>query len=675
MAGFGQSKQRNESKPSTKQLQTLVEEAVRLHKAGQIDEAETLYLQALNSGLEHEIILSNLGVIYKRTNQVDKAIEIYKRAISVNPKFADAHANLGGLLQEKGQHDAALQSLHQAIQLNPRHAVAFSNLALALQATGRHQEAINSAVQAVQINPNLASTRTNLGTVLKGQGQLEQAAAATQEAIKLDSSYIPAYVSLGVIYKELGHLDEALAVIHKARTLKPDYAPTCIAMGSILQERGQLEEAIRATRQAIEIDPSNAVAYVNLGIMLQSNDQLTEAVKVTESAINLDPRNAMAWRSLGAICRDKGDMEPALTATSTSIKLNPNDSVAYMNLGCIYAELCEHEKAERYYEKALEMDPDYVATQVNLSQCQLLRHDYENGWKNYSNRKEKTTIHVGSAESKRMDQIGIDSTKNILIAGEQGIGDQILFASLLNDIQPRCKKAYVTVDTRLLPIVRRSFSGNIEFYPNNVNLPNLPVEDFISMGDLGALVRKDKSSFKAQPTQFFTADVQRVKEISFHLRNQSNQKIIGLSWHSTGSRYFNRNKCIAMDILAPALAACNIDAVKLQYGDCANDVTSARDRHNLTIQEVPDLDVTNDIDGLAALITACDAVVTISNVTAHLAAALGKPTHLLAPASPHFYWGLDGPTTVWYPTVRIYRQTKNGDWTPALKQLSKALQQ
>ena len=677
MPGFGQSKERNKSKATSTQLQTLLNEAVRLHKAGQIEKAENLYLQALSSGFEHEIILSNLGVIYKRTNRIDKAIEIYKRAISLNPEFADAHANLGGLLQEKKDYAAAYISLCKAIALNPSHAVAHSNLGLTLQAKGECREALNSALKAIRMDPNLASAYMNLGNILKEQGQLAQAEASCQKAIGVDSSFIPAYVSLGTIYKDQGNLDQALSAILAAQKLKPEYAPTYIVMGSILQERGQLEEAIHATKQAIKLDPSGAVAYINLGIMLQGKDLLTEAFTATQKAIELDPNSAMAHRSLGAICRDKGDMEYALTATSTSIRLNPNDAVAYMNLGCIYAELCDHEQAERYYEKALEMDPSYVAAQVNLSQSQLLRHDYKNGWRNYRNRKEKPVVTANDQISRRsgIDDIGdISPTQNVLITGEQGIGDQILFASLLQEMQVRCKQVFVTVDERLVPLFRRSFSGNIEFYPHNIQLPDLPVDTFVSMGDLGALFRQEKSCFNSQQSRYLTAKPAHTEGIFAGLRGERNKKIVGLSWHSAGKRYFNRKKSISVDDLGSILVNSTFDLIKLQYGDCEDDIAHARDCYNLKIREIPNLDVTNDIDGLASLISACDEVVTISNATAHLAGALGKPTHSLAPASPHFYWGLHESTSVWYPTIKIYRQTKEGDWKYALSQVANALQ-
>jgi tetratricopeptide (TPR) repeat protein/ADP-heptose:LPS heptosyltransferase len=674
MPGFGKSKHRNKDKAQITQIHTLLDEAIRLQKAGQIDKAEALYLEVLSSGFEHEIILSNLGVIYKRTKRISEAIAIYKRATSLNPEFADAHANLGALLQEKGEYDNAHKSLCRAIEIDNYHALAYSNLGLTLQAKGEYRQAVEHASRAIDINPNLTSVHANLASILKDQGKLHQAAVAAQKAIQLDSSYIPAYMTLGLIQKELGNLDNALSTLLEAKRRKPEFPPTYIVMGTILQERGQLEEAIHATQKAIELDPANAVAYVNLGIMLQSNGLLTEAFLTTQKAIRLEPRNSMAHRSLGAICRDKGDLKTALIATSESIRLNPNDAVSYMNLGCIYGEICNHNQAEYYYKKALELDPNHSRTKVNLSQCQLLRHDYKNGWANYSNRKEKSIFNQNNKQFRGSNIAEIGLNHNMLIAGEQGIGDQILFASLLREAQQRCTRVFATVDERLLTLFRRSFFGNIEFYPENVNLPNLPVNCFSSMGDLGALFRQEKDDFKSHPVKYLTAEAQRTEAISKELRCRGDRRVIGLSWHSEGSNYFNKKKSIPIDDLALALVNLNAEYVNLQYGNCKDAITRAGAQHQLTIRDIGDLDVTNDIDGLASLISACDEVVTISNATAHLSGALGKTTHLLAPASPHFYWGLNEPTTVWYPSVKIYRQAEPGNWEAALNQLAKVLQ-
>ena len=250
MAGFGNSTPNTNKQKISKNGPQLLEAAVRAHKSGDITNAETLYLNAINSGFHHEIAFSNLGVIYKNTNRQKEAVSIYKRAISSNPNFADAYLNLGNLLKDLGNLDQALASTLKSLELKPD-------------------------------NP---TAHMNLGGIYKDLGNLDQALASTLKSLELKPDNPTAHMNLGGIYKDLGNLDQALASTLKSLELKPEASKALLILGDIKLALGETEEARKYFLATIENDPQEYGAYYGLSNMLETTEEAEKLVKSINSA-------------------------------------------------------------------------------------------------------------------------------------------------------------------------------------------------------------------------------------------------------------------------------------------------------------------------------------------------------------------------------------------------------
>jgi hypothetical protein len=187
----------------------------------------------------------------------------------------------------------------------------------------------------------------------------------------------------------------------------------------------------------------------------------------------------------------------------------------------------------------------------------------------------------------------------------------------------------------------------------------------IPLPDLGAWLRLNRESFSPHDG-YLRADAARVARFRNLLKIKDNERLIGLSWRSQ-NRDIGRHKSIGLGQLLDALPSKGLRFVNLQYGAVDEEIAALRTATNHAVEIIPDLDCFGDIDGLAALVKVCDAVVTVSNVTAHLAGALGQRVGLLCPLGPGrpWYWFATGQDSPWYPSMRIFRQTPGASWEQA----------
>jgi ADP-heptose:LPS heptosyltransferase len=170
------------------------------------------------------------------------------------------------------------------------------------------------------------------------------------------------------------------------------------------------------------------------------------------------------------------------------------------------------------------------------------------------------------------------------------------------------------------------------------------------------------------------ADRTRRDELRRRIGASVGEKLIGISW-SSNNREFGRHKSTLLAHWAPLLSVPGTIFVDLQYGDTARERQALRTEAGVELRHFDDLDLTDDLDGVAALIAACDLVITVSNTVAHIAGALGKETWVLLPASAGklWYWGLDATTTPWYPTAKLYRREQDQDWAPVFERAARDL--
>ena len=428
-------------------------------------------------------------------------------------------------------------------------------------------------------------------------------------------------------------LEDAEACYRQALALKPDYAEACYNQGNLRNAQNKLEEAAECYRRAIQLKPQLAEAHYNLGNTLHTLDRLEEAAASFEQALALRPDYAEAHYNLGCVLEDLGRLQEALASMA----------------------------------RALEIKPDYPQARFGQALVQLRCGDFAAGWRNYEHRWQSPDHDTPWRAYAQPLWTGekLESGR-LLLWGEQGIGDEIQFAGLIPDAIRTGNRITLDCDPRLQPLFARSFP-EIEVV-TGCRPAESPSECFrrsTAYRQFAGALPGERSAFAATVSPYLKADPEE-REL-FRSRYADGRLLVGLAWQ-TRNQKTGRKRSIALKEFAPLFALPGIRWISLQYGDFdALEQQAAEAGAPLLIDR--GVDQIASIDRFAAQVAALDLVVTIDNSTAHMAAALGLPVWLLLPYAADWRWLHGRSDTPWYPTLRIFRQPRLGDWQSVLAEV------
>ncbi|MFM7709150.1 MAG: tetratricopeptide repeat protein, partial [Gammaproteobacteria bacterium] len=353
---------------------------------------------------------------------------------------------------------------------------------------------------------------------------------------------------------------------------------------------------------------------------------------------------------------------------SEAIRLKPDHARAFHNRAVTLRELKRFDEALADLEAVIRLkpgDPDAIAHRGRLRM--FLRRfpeafaDYRHRWqgKDHGSPPQPTTLPLCGPDTLR---------GRVLLWAEQGIGDELLFASLLPELLKHEVSVTLTADRRLHALFARSLP-QIRLLDSAVTL-RTPIDSGYDaqapIGDLGHLLRMDAAAIAASRKVYLKVDGRRREEMRAEVAALGGRRVCGIAWRSANPR-FSAAKSIELAQLRPVLETPDTVFVNLQYGAVDAELAALQESTGLRIHRIEGLDVREDIDGLAALVDVCDVVVTASNVTAHLAGALGKRTAVLVPHSKAriWYWHEGDEHSLWYPSVRLFCQDGPQDWAGA----------
>ena len=524
--------------------------------------------------------------------------------------------------------------------------------------------------------------RMQKGISFHQKGELQQAEQLYQQVLQDQPQNANAYHLLGIIAYQVGRHNVAIDLINQAIGIDNRQPVFFGNLGNILQGQKRQEEAIQAYQHAIELNPENEEIQNDLGNALTELGHFQQAVHAYHKVVKITPNNPNAYYNLGNTFRELGQLQQAIEAYGEALALNPNDAEIYNNLGTALQASGQLHQAARTYHQAIEkLQGECERAHYNLGTLQLLTGDFKNGWQQYQWRwkcddfpSENRPFHQPSWNGSN------PSAKTILVWAEQGIGDEIMFASMLNDLRQSNANIMVECEQRLISLFQRSFP-DIRFFcrtnPPDQQLLNPNIDYQISMGSLGQWLRTDLDSFKQGQSYYLTACPDKTAE----LRNKyqqlaSGRKLVGISWKSTDiSQRRAKSKSTSLEYWASVLSQPNCYFINLQYGDIETEVAKFESDTNLKVYQDKEIDPLVNLDGFAAQISALDLVISTSNTTVHMAGALGKRVWTLLPHIPDWRWTLDREDALWYPAMRLFRQSSIGDWQDVFKRVSHALSQ
>ena len=580
---------------------------------------------------------------------------------------------VGAELRRQGRLAEAIEVLEHALKRAPGDAQTLSELAHARRLQGDLDAARAAASRALEIAPGLAGAWFNLGAVQIEQGEAARGIESYRRALEIDPGFAEAWSNLGGALGEGGDKPGEISAYRRALGINPRLAPVWSNLGSALLEEGEIEEALAACKHAVELAPEFAAAWSNLGNAFHEHGDHAEAVRACERALELAPELAEAWSNLGCALLEQGAIERSFAAHRRALELQPRNARAHYNLGVAHERRRRHEAALASYRRARELDPTHAAAWMRLACVLLMRGEFPEGWEAYEWRWRQR-----GARRRRYDFTPWRGERTpgrrLLLWGEQGIGDEIIYSSMIGELEKAGPEITLEIDPRLAPLMQRSFPGVkvvARAHPTAID----PAA-FDCQAPLAGLGRWLRPSFDSFPRHagYLKAEVERVGGFSRKLRHDGAAAVVGISWGSANPE-FGADKSSALADWAGILRVPGVRFVDLQYGDTANARDALRLRHGLEITHLNDVDLFNDLEGLAALCAACDLIITVSNVTAHMAGALGRPVWLLAPASQGkiWYWFSGRSDSPWYPSMRIFTQQAPGHWGPVLDAIAKEL--
>ncbi|MBM4146649.1 MAG: tetratricopeptide repeat protein [Nitrospira sp.] len=516
-----------------------------------------------------------------------------------------------------------------------------------------------------------------LGNIFHEKGNLVEAITSFQQATLLNPSFADAYYNLGIVLEKNDELDKAITSYKRALDLNPNLADVYNNLGNALYKKKHLDEGIPFLRKALELNPDYILALNNLGTIYKAKNQLDEAIVCFQKVTELNPSSADAYYNLAVVLKDKNQSDKAFILLQKAIKLNPSFSDAYNNLALISDENHRPDEALTYSRKALSIRPDDAEVHWNMSQTLLSLGNFEQGWKEYEWRFKVKDFKHDTFPQPLWNGRPLEG-KSIIVTTEQGVGDELMFASCLPEVITQAGLCIIECDKRLIPLFSRSFpkamaTGRLnpgDTYPSD--LPSAEMRIFI--GSLPKFFRPNLASFPQQGA-YLIPDDKKVKNWRKRFSELGSGLKIGISWRGGSKPAEKLARSTVLKQWKTLFSVPGVHFVNLQYGNCTNELMEAREKLGITIHDWEDADPLKYLDDLAAQIAALDLVISVDNATVHMAGALGVPVWVLLPFACDWRWMREYEDTPWYKSVRLIRQKNIGDWDRVFERAASELRQ
>ncbi|HEX3063500.1 MAG TPA: tetratricopeptide repeat protein [Usitatibacter sp.] len=495
-------------------------------------------------------------------------------------------------------------------------------------------------------------------------GRAAEAESAARRLVAGDPRDAEALHLLGCIRAQAGARDEALGFLDRALAIDPRNGAFLINRGRVLLEAGRAGESARDLQLALQVMPASKAAQGQLGIVhnmlgvaLQREGRADEAIAHLKQALAITPGLTGALVNWGNALETRGDLEGAREKYREAIRREPAMPQAWLNAASVDVDLGRNAQAREAYERVLAIDPGSADARYGLGLLDLREQRFGEGWDGYERRfdthppqstRRGPALHALEARD-------LDTGKRVAVWSEMGVGDQVLYSTLLPQLRERAAHVVAEVDPRLLAAYRRSLPA-IEFVARGDAIPPGSCDRQVGVGSLAQLMRRDSASFARQPRALLLPDPARVQAIRAQLGDGPH---VAVSWRSLQAAVRASRaarKSIALAQFAAMAAGAGARLVDIQYGDVEAERAAFEREHPGVLVRIAGLDAFNDLEGVMAAISACGAVVTASNVTAHLAGALGVATTVVfrGPVSPFHYWdAVAGARSLWYPSLTV----------------------
>lgn len=535
--------------------------------------------------------------------------------------------------------------------------------------------------RALAFNPDWIDALKGKALALKALGRIDEAFQILAKAIAVDPQDGSAFNDIGLVLMDLGQFELAKRCLEASVELLPNSAACYNNLGTVLNVLKQYEPALACFDQAIGFDAQLAHAYSNRSSALEGLMRLSEAIQSCEMALQLDAKLVKTRNKLGVMLTEVGSFEKALGHFDHLIDEMPDYVPAHINKANALSATKRFDEAKQSLQTALLLDPENNLARWNLALLLLRMGDYANGWPLYEL---GWAIHMRGyrrdfSHPAWLGDVSI-AGKTLLLWAEQGLGDSLQFCRYVSLVKSRGARVLLELPQPLTTLLS-AMEGVDECIEAGKPLP--PFDFHCPLMSLPFVFQTTLQTIPS-PNAYLQADPQKVRHWSNKFRetgrSRPNRLKVGLVWNG-GARpnqpnlwYLNQRRNIDIEIVSFHLKDIDADFWSLQKGEPAESALRGKE-----LSYWPKGNLFNFVDDLldfadtAALITNLDLVISVDTSTAHLAAALGKPTWILSRYDNCWRWLEERADSPWYASVKLYRQGDDRDWNPVVAQVARDL--
>ncbi len=647
-------------------IDRTLKQAMRLHEKGHHAQAEKRYTKILDADPEHAGAVHLMGVLAHQAGRNTDAMQLIRRALELDPQFADACFNLALVHEAEGQLEEAEAAYRKSLDINAKNAKAALNLGNLLFRADRFQEALEWYDIVLAIRPADSLTHKNRSRTLRSLNKPEDSLIAIERAVELRPDDTILQFEYANALRDDRKLEKAVFHYKEALRLQPEQVSVLCNLGGTLKDVNCPDEAKTTLEQAIEIDPACTEARINLANLAHDREEYQSAIDLVEEALGIRPDYPEAYCTLGRVLGAQAMNDDALAAFQKAIELSPAFAEAYVNLGSILQTIGQPENALKAYEIALNIKPKMDMAYWNLALALLSVGRLDEGWSLFG---------YGFVSKQRMPYRpfpgllweGEDiSDKTLFVWREQGIGDDLRFSSVYHDLYDKAAHLIIETDKRLVPLYQRTWP-KATVRPEtgtSTGLGNMDSPDFdvtAPAGMAASFVRRSLEDFPAN-TKPLQANPEFRSQCLDWLNSLGPNPKVGFAWRS---KLMTKTRAVYHTIIddwSDLLSTPGVTFINLQYDNVDTELLGLKEKYDITVHQMPGLDLYNDLDGAAALTSAVDLIVSSPTSVAEMAGAMGVPTfgyimsrHPMQLGTSHMPWF---PETRLYPLVAVNDQSQ-----------------
>ena len=569
---------------------------------------------------------------------------------------------------KNGKFDEGVKLLNDILKKFPKQPQVHSMLGMFYIFLKQTQPAKEHFIEALSLKFD-RTVATNLVSLLIQNKLWKEAYQWSQKIIENNTYHIGNLINHAMILRENSMVKESIDLYQKIISENPKNMEAKISYGFTLNKLEQYENAINIYRQGLLIDPVNKNLIYNLGITYLNNCDYDNAIKFLTLALEQGQQSFDLWLTLSVCQSKKRDFIAARQSIEQAEKLQSNHPLIPFQRGTLLMQQDKNEDALIQFTTALQYDPNHIESKYHIGLVKLKQEKYEEAMSYYQYRTIREYNRKGKFNDLNLPIIDKDS--DLIISWEQGIGDQILYLSLIDEIKDSVKSiTYITQD-KLNELVRMNYPklNVINDDESDKFIKTNPDFKKLNIGSIMAFI-KNWDTFFNKP-HIWVVD-EKIKQYYLKKYKREKRTIVGMSWMSFNKK-IGDEKSIPLNQLFSVIS--NQKTISLQYGDVQDEINKVNQDKFLNIIHDDELDYFNNINSLAALISVCDIVVTCSNVTAHIAGRLGIETYLMIPKffGNLWYWNDSQKQSKWYPSVTIIKQNKDMSWDDPIQEVQKHL--